>query len=379
MGIVRGNGKGLGQHPFQIPGHALANPLQHVRQQRGARALHRAGTDLLAVKRAQYRHRAGCPRAQKAPSTAPDAFQIVQRGGGNVLPIRAPDGRLLPDIEIQVVAQNFPARLPFQFSRQPSGAVFSSQQRQHIHRRIPMIPVVDLPVHVNGDAGNQQKVPVNIHQAVLHAPVRFHRNPPGNRQRPVQPGMQNLPAVAFHRHPKAGPVQFKVLLDLKAGSVQMAGTHQEACRLPFRDSERRQSRAAPLHIVFSAGRQTPVRLFRQAGIAPLFQCSFQKILRVIDAVRGVQKCPQALNLFLHCGLLLHFSLKNRLLMILHQKVAGVNRSILRHFSTRFFEKVTFSYNLITDCRCLTNDCCGFHLQITTYRGILLLSHMAVTP
>ena len=158
----------------------MADSFQHVGQQRRARALYGAGANLLAVEHAQNRHHFGGRGLQEAPGAAPDAFQIIQRGRGDVFPFHPPDRRLLPNVEIQVVTQNSAAGLLFQLRQQLSRGVLAAQKRQHIHRRIPLIAIVDLPVHMDGNAGNQQQIPVDIHQTALYALLRLHRHPSGD-------------------------------------------------------------------------------------------------------------------------------------------------------------------------------------------------------
>ncbi len=290
VGVVRGDQEGLGKQPVRIPVHRLADSAQGILQEGRARPLDGAGANLLAVEDAQHRHlRRIEDGVQEALGAAPGAFQVVQSRAGQILLPHPPDGGLLPDVQIQVVTQNPAPGLLLQKLLELPGVLLAAGQRQGVHRRVPLVAVVDLSVHVNGHVGDQQQIPVDVHKLGLNALGSLHAHPAGNGQWPIQPGKQQLSAVTLHRHPVVGTGKLKILLDLEAGAVGMAGTHEEAPRLPLRNPEGDQSRAAPVHIVFSAALQLPVPILRQAPIARLFQHVPEPSLGMINAVRRVQK------------------------------------------------------------------------------------------
>ena len=296
VSVVRGNQEGLGKKPIQIPIHTPADSAQGVLQEGGACPLDGAGTYLLAVKYAQHRNlrRVKVP-VQEALGAAPGAFQIVQSRGGQVFLSNSPDGSLLPDVQVQIVTQNFSSGLLLQKRLEFSGVLLAAGEGQGVHRRIPFVAVVDLPVHMNGHVGNQQQIPVDVHQSGLDAAVRLHRHPAGYGQRPIQPGEEQLTAVTLHRHPVIGAGELKILLDLEAGAVGVAGAHQEASGVFLRNPESDQRGTAPIDIVLPSAPKLPIPVLGQALIAGRFQLLPQPGLGMVNAVGCVQKRAQIID------------------------------------------------------------------------------------
>ena len=152
---------------------------------------------------------------------------------------------------------------------------------------------------MNGHVGNQQQVPVNVQQLRLHPVFRFHRHSSRDGQRAVQPGGDEHTAVALHRHPGVSGGQFKILLDLEAGAVGVAGAHGKARNLSPGHPEGQKSRTAPGQIVFSPGKKAPFLLLKKPDIPLLLQGFAQIRLGVVDAVGCVQKGAQGLGAAVH--------------------------------------------------------------------------------
>ena len=323
MGVVRRDQEGLGQQPARIPIHCLANSAQSVLQEGRACALDRAGANLLAVEDAQHRNlRRIEGGVQEALGAAPGAFQVVQSRGGQVLLPHPPDGGPLPDVQVQVVAQDPAPGLFLQKLLKLPGVFLAAGERQGVHRRVPLVAVVDLAVHVNGHVGDQQQVPVDVHKLRLNAALRLHRHTARHGQGPIQPGEQQLAAVTLHRHPVIGSGKLKILLDLEAGPVGVAGTHEEAPRLPLRNPKGDQGRAAPVHIILSPRLKLPAPVLRQAPVACLFQHVPQLSLGVINAVRSVQKRTQLLDPMFQFGSSFAFSGVYRLFSIFYTRTVS---------------------------------------------------------
>ena len=289
VGVVGTDQEGLGQQPVFIQGKGLGNPGDGLAQQGGACTLGGAGAHLFAVQGGEEGNGPAGAGVQEALEAAPDAFQIIQRGAGQEALVQAPYAGLLADVEEQVVAQDFAPGLLFQHSCELPLVLGGGQQRQHIGDGIPLVAVVGLPVHVNGHVGDQQQVPVNVQQAAFGPVLGLHQHPAGNAQGPVQPGGQNLPAVALHGQPGVHALDLTVLFQLEGGAVRVGGADEKAQGFSLRHPEGQHGAATTVNIIFSAGNQLPFFGFLQGGIARLVQNGRQVGPGVILAVRSVQK------------------------------------------------------------------------------------------
>ena len=99
-----------------------------------------------------------------------------------------------------------------------------------------------MPVHVDGQVGDHDQVPVNVHQLCLKAVRGPHHQPPGDGQGPVKPGRAEHTAVFLHvqLHIVAFHLHFRVLLDLERGGIAVAGNDLESGIIPARNLKRDQ-------------------------------------------------------------------------------------------------------------------------------------------
>ena len=186
-----------------------------------------------------------------------------------------------------------------QKGRQLSGVLTAAEQRGQIPGQVPLVAVIQLPVHVDGHAGNQKQVPVNIDKADFGALFRFHKYPAGYGQGPVQPGVEDWAAVFLRDDPGIGVRKLRTELQLEGGPVGMAGGDEEALWGLLGDTERDDGASAPGSIVFSAGYQGPAFPFGKPGVACLVKGVHDIGRRVVDAVGVVQKCAQGLGFTVH--------------------------------------------------------------------------------
>ena len=162
MGVVRGHQEGLAEQAMHIQLQTLGNAGEHILQNGGVCAVYGGGADLLTVQGAEYRDILAFTGGEEALEAAPHALQVVQPLGGDVFLLYAPHAGLLPDVQVQVVAQDFAPGLFFQKLGQLALGIFAAQQGIHVHYGVPLVAVVGLAVHVDGHVGDQQQVPVNV-------------------------------------------------------------------------------------------------------------------------------------------------------------------------------------------------------------------------
>ena len=53
--------------------------------------------------------------------------------------------------------------------------------REHILLRVVLVPIIDFPVHMDGQVGDQHQIPVHIDQTGDKMPVLLHDHPAGDR------------------------------------------------------------------------------------------------------------------------------------------------------------------------------------------------------
>ena len=187
------------------------------------------------------------------------------------------------------MAQDLTAGLLFQHGGELPFVLRRGQQRQHVRNGVPLVAVVDLPVHVNGHVGDQQQVPVNVQQAAFGTALGLHKHPARNAQGPVQPGGQDLSTVALYGQLGAHALDLSVLLQFEGGAVRVGGADEEAQGFSLRHPEGQDSAATAGYIIFPAGNQSPFFGFLQGSIALLVQDGRQIGSCVVLAVGSVQK------------------------------------------------------------------------------------------
>ena len=102
-----------------------------------------------------------------------------RRPGGDELLIAAPDGGLFADAEEQVAAKDLlfcDLQLGGDQLFQHAFLGGTAQQGQHIHLLVERSLIVDLAVHVDGNAGDHQQVAVQCHQTGYDSAVLLHQH-----------------------------------------------------------------------------------------------------------------------------------------------------------------------------------------------------------
>ena len=98
-----------------------------------------------------------------------------------------------------------------------------------------------------------------------------------------------------------GGGKLKILLDLEAGAVSVAGAHEEAPGVFLRNPEGDQRGTAPIHIVLPSAPKLPIPVLGKALIAGRFQLLPQPGLGMVNAVGRVQKRAQIIDPIFHFG------------------------------------------------------------------------------
>ena len=145
----------------------------------------------------------------------------------------APDRSLFPEVQVEVAAQNLLRPDPqFLCNQLFQSTLFrcAAEQGQHIHLLVEAGVVVDLPVHVDGHAGNQQQIPVQGHQPGGDGVVLFHQHPARHGQGPIHPAGADHAAVALRVQLGVllANVNFGIFLDLETGRVRVRRRYVEA-------------------------------------------------------------------------------------------------------------------------------------------------------
>ena len=148
---------------------------------------------------------------------------------------------------------------------------------------------------MDGQIGDQQQVPVDVHQAGLRPMLRGHLHPPRQRQGPIQPGSDQHSAVALHAEAGVLPFQHAVFLQLERGPVGVSGGDGEAHRVRRRNTESKHGAAPTGEVILSALFQLPGFPFGQPGVAVAVQQGGQVGRRMIRAMGVVQEVFQVMD------------------------------------------------------------------------------------
>ena len=203
---------------------------QHIVKQGGIGALFGGAAYLLVVKDTAQRDamQGFDVAAQKRLQGGVGAFQVIQLGRGDILPIFAPNGAGHPVVEEQVGVQNLLLLYPGgagDLCKESAGSFPIPVQGKHIHLRIVFYPVVGLAVHMDGHIGDEHHIPIHLHQPGGNPIAGAHHNPSGYRQRAVHPGGAEHSAI--HLGIELGIVSphrdFRVGFDLKGRGIAVAG------------------------------------------------------------------------------------------------------------------------------------------------------------
>ena len=194
VGVVRGHHEAGGQTGVQrlaIRTQALRDAADHVREEGGIRALARAAAHLFVVKHTAEIDVPALPRLQQRPKAGVGALQIVQPRCGDVAVLRAPEPGLHAVVEVEIPPEHVLRGSARDFRDLRLEAALRGDvavEGQHVHLRVELAVLVHIPLHVDGQVGNQRRVAPEVHQTAFHALRRAHQHSPGDPQWAVQPG-----------------------------------------------------------------------------------------------------------------------------------------------------------------------------------------------
>ena len=152
---------------------------------------------------------------------------------------------------------------------------------------------------MDGHAGDQQQVPVNVHQPGFRTLFRFYHHPSGNGQRTIQPGAQNGAAVPLGADPAVGAGKLGTEFQLEAGTVRVSGGDQEALGISLRQTESDQRAAAPAGVVFPSRCKDPAVSLGKPGVSGFVQRRGRIGGSMVSAVGAVQKAAEGFGIFVH--------------------------------------------------------------------------------
>ena len=231
VAVVGAEQKAVGQRPvFHLGavGDGFENPVQHVPQEAALGALPAGGTHLLVIEHGPDGG-AGAVRlggsVDEAQQGGGGAFQVVDAGGHEVLPVGADLGGGLAGHQLEIPVEDVPFLHPQLLAEQvgEGAARLGAPQGLHVDLGVVLVALVHVALHVDGQGRDHQEVPVKVDKAGLHPVGGAHQHPAGHRQGAVQPGGHVHAAVALHAQAAAAVIRHGVGLDLPARGVAVAG------------------------------------------------------------------------------------------------------------------------------------------------------------
>ncbi len=195
-------GPGARLHPAAA---RLDQPLQHRFQERPGRAGVRLGPGLLVVHRGQHRDRAGADalgrRGGHRGRAGVHRHEVVQPAADHELGLPAEIAGRLHVVGHQVPAEHVLGRQPVLGGHEGDqvalARVAEAPDRAQVLLRIELQALrVDAAVQVHGQLGDAQQRPVQVHQLLGAVP---QHQPAGQAEVPVEPGVEQRPAVDLHR------------------------------------------------------------------------------------------------------------------------------------------------------------------------------------
>ena len=301
VGIVGAEGEG--------PGHGLRRVLSIAalgQNGPGEHRLHKVALGPLAAAAAHFFVVQQAPGGgavlrpgKEAQQRGPSAFQIVNAGRGQILPLGAEAHGLLPGHQVQVSGQQIvrghvqPLGQQAAQGQRPLGAV----QRLQVHGRVEVVAGVHVPLHMDGQAGNDEQILRQVHQPGLdHIPAAHHR-PARQAQRPVQPAVPDHSAVALHGQAGVTGGGLAVQpLHPPGRAVAVGQGDLPAVHRAGGNAEGHNGAAAPHHIIFAGGKM-PVLRFLQADVTGSLQAATGGIRPVPGAGAFVKKGAEVLHQF----------------------------------------------------------------------------------
>ena len=229
MAVVAGQQEAVGHQAAIVPGGEAqggGDGLQSFRQEGGGRALLGLGADFLVVEHAQHRDGGGLMGGQEALGAGEHAGQVVQPGGGQELPCRAPDGAGLVVIQEQVPGHDVLRLAPGGGGNLPVEATLllpAGVQGHQVLGGVILGSIVAVPVQVDGHPGDQGHVLLHIHQAHIQAVFPADQHPAGHAQGAVQPAVVDHAAVALGGQADKLAGKFCMVPQPEAGRIRVTG------------------------------------------------------------------------------------------------------------------------------------------------------------
>ena len=301
MGVVRGEEEapldGLDALRLRLA-HPLADPGEHVGEERGVRPLPGEAAGLLVVEDRAHRGVLRVFALEEGRHRGKDALQVVQAGGGDELLPRSQHGAPLAHVEVQVVGEHVRFLRPHAAGQQLQQiGVLRPQQGQGLLLQVRGGGLVgQLPVQVRGQARDDEQVPGDVHQFRLHAGLGAQGQPAGHGQGTVHPALGQGPAVHLGvQAGKALPPELGALLYLKAGGVPVGGHDGESAEVLFGHPEGDEGAHAPGGEVPPAGLQGPGLRLLELGKARLLQHTAHGGRRVAGGGAALDEIEQFLD------------------------------------------------------------------------------------
>ena len=112
---------------------------------------------------------------------------------------------------------------------------------------------------MNGHIGYHRHIFIKIHQPALHSLLSAENKPPGNGQRPVQPGGKNHAAVFLHIQFDIAIVHrnFRRFFQFKTWGIAVGSHHMKAPRHLSRYGKSDDGRIVSVYIILSTQPNIP--------------------------------------------------------------------------------------------------------------------------
>ena len=222
---------------------------------------------------------------QEALGAGEYAGQVIQPGGGQELPCRAPDGAGLVVIQEQVPGHDVLRLAPGGGGNLPVEAALLlpvGVQGHQVLGGVILGAVVAVPVQVNGHPGDQGHVLLHIHQAHIQTVFPADQHPAGHAQGAVQPAVVDHAAVALGGQADKLAGKLRVIPQAEAGRVGVAGGQHKARGAVLGYTKGHQRGSVLGDKILPAGGQGPLPC-RQLGVT-LGQQTLPEILHRVEAV-----------------------------------------------------------------------------------------------
>ena len=138
---------------------------------------------------------------------------------------------------------------------------------------VKLIPLVGFTVHVDRQVGDDQQVPVHLHQPGRYAARPAHHHPPRYGQGAVKPWGAKHPAILFYVkfYIFLFHQDFRVGFDFQSRGIAVAGHNLKTRKISFGDLKSNKGRIIAGNIIPLPCLQFPWPPFRQPYKPLLFQ------------------------------------------------------------------------------------------------------------